>query len=321
MLIQDAAKQFSVHLHAERGCSRATVEAYRGDIAAFLRYLEETDGHRGCAGQERSPAHRAADEQQGCAARFAVEQVTVETARGWIAHMADRGLKPATRARRLSCLRSLFEFLIDIGAAATNPFRRVRMPKKDHQPPTYLSPDECRRLLAATDDNHYTVLAFRDRAALSLLLFAGLRRSELLGLRVGDVDLQQRTLRVRVGKGQRGRVLPLAEAAAEAVADWLELRPEGTTHDALLTTRGGAAMCATDLQRMFKRTVQKAGIVREGLTLHKLRHTCATLLLGEGVDIVAIQRLLGHASIESTAVYLHVEMSDLRRAVERHPLG
>ncbi len=296
MLIDDAAREFLVHLDAERGCSPATIQSYRADIRTLRQFLTD-------AGTEPT-----------------VEAVTVKAVREWMAEMAGRGLKAATRARRLAGLRSMLDYLVDCEVLATNPCRRIRSPRKEKQPPIYLSPTECRALLDATDDNHYTCLAFRDRAILCVLMFAGLRRNELVNLKVHDVDVAAGTLRVTVAKGKRGRIVPLAPEALAAVSDWLELRPDGP-HGYLFTTRAGQPMTTKDLHRMFHRTLERSGITREGITLHKLRHTCATLLLQQGVDIATLQRLLGHVSIESTATYLHVEMDDLREAVGRHPLG
>ena len=105
-----------------------------------------------------------------------------------------------------------------------------------------------------------------------------------------------------------------------AVIDWLEFRPE-CEHSSLFTTRAGNPMSVRDLHRMFCRTVGRAGLGGNGITLHSLRHTFAVLLLRAGVDVRSLQRLLGHASLETTAQYLHLQTDDLRAAVDRHPLG
>lgn len=295
MLIENVAREFFVYLDAEKGCSQATVEAYRSDLRLFLRFLQG----------------------DGCPAE--VERVAPDVLRRYLASMSAAGLSASTRGRRLYALRSLWQYLETADLVTENPCRKVSAPRRSQHLPNYLSADECARLLAACDDNHYADLAFRDRALLTVLVYQGLRRAEVLGLQMGDVDLEAMTLLVRRGKGGTSRLLPLAEQAANAVADWLEMRPDCPT-GALFVTRGGHPMSVKDLQRMFRRTVYRAGL-REGITLHTLRHTFATLLLREGVDVRTLQRLLGHASIETTAVYLHVDTEDMRGAVERHPLG
>lgn len=295
MLIQDAAREFFMYLDAEKGCSPATIGAYRSDLKLFLEFLQDA----------------------GCP--LEVEQVTPEVLRRYLAGMSAAGLSASTRARRLYALRSLWQYLETAELITQNPCRKLSAPRRRQQLPNCLSVDECAHLLAACDDNHYVDLAFRDRAILSVLIYQGLRRAEPLGLQLGDVDLGAMTLLVRRGKGGTSRLMPLAEPAAGAVADWLKMRPTCASA-ALFVTRGGRPMSAKDLQRMFRRTVARAGL-REGITLHTLRHSFATMLLREGVDMRTLQRLLGHASIETTALYLHVDTEDLRGAIGRHPLG
>lgn len=296
MLIEDAAREFFVYLDAEKGCSPATIEAYRSDLKLFRKFLR-SDG-----------------------TSQAIEEITPEVLRRYIAAMSSAGLAASTRARRLYALRSLWQYLETADLVSSNPTRKVATPRREQRLPTYLSAEECARLLAACDDNHYVDLAFRDRAILTVLIYQGLRRAELLGLRLGDVNLDAMTLLVRRGKGGKSRLLPLATQTAAAVEDWLEFRPS-SSDGALFVTRGGKPMSPTDLNRMFRRTVERSGVRREDVTLHTLRHTFATLLLKEGVDVRSLQRLLGHASIETTAQYLHLQTEDLRGALALHPLG
>ncbi|NLO04753.1 MAG: tyrosine-type recombinase/integrase [candidate division WS1 bacterium] len=276
MLIEDAAREFFVYLHAEKGCSPATVAAYRSDIKLFCEFLRD---------RETPPE---------------IEAVTQDLLRNYVASMSALGLSPATRARRLHALRSLWRYLELVDLVIENPTRKIATPKRDQRLPSYLSVEEAGALLAACDDNHYVDLAFRDRAILTVLIYQGLRRAELLGLGLNDVDLASLTLLVRRGKGGKSRLLPLAGAAAATIEDWLEFRPHSDS-GALFLTRGGKAMRPTDLNRMFRRTVERSGVRRDDVTLHTLRHTFATLLLKEGVDVRTLQRLLGHSSIETTA--------------------
>ncbi len=271
------------------------VEAYQSDLKLFAGFLQDAG----------LPVE--------------VEQVTTDVLRRYLAGMSAAGLSASTRARRLYALRSLWHYLETTGLVSENPCRKVSAPRRRQHLPNYLTVTECARLLAACDDNHYVDLAFRDRTILVVLMYQGLRRAELLGLQLGDVDLEAMTLLVRRGKGGTSRLLPLAEQAAQAGTDWLEMRPDCAC-SALFVTRGGHPMSAVDLQRMFRRTVDRAGL-REGVTLHTLRHTFGTMLLRQGVDVRTLQRLLGHASIETTALYLHVDAEDLRGAIGRHPLG
>lgn len=296
MLIEHVVREFFVYLKAERGCSPATIDAYRSDLKLFCEFLR-ADG---------TPQE--------------IDAITPAVLRRYIAGMSDDGLAAATRGRRLYALRSLWNYLEQADLVSDNPTRKVATPQREQRLPTYLSAEECARLLAACDDNHYTDLAFRDHAILTVLIYQGLRRAELLQLQIRDVDFAAKTLLVRRGKGGRPRLLPLAESAKLTIDDWLEFRPT-TDNGALFVTRGGNPMRPTDISRMFRRTFERSGVQRRDVTLHTLRHTFATLLLKEGVDVRTLQRLLGHASIETTALYLHLETDDLRGALARHPLG
>ena len=186
-----------------------------------------------------------------------------------------------------------------------HPLARVATPKKQKQIPMYLSFEECQRLLDATDKNHLFLLAFRDKAMLGTFIYTGIRRGELLALTMADVDFEARTLAVRNGKGGKGRVIPLYDELIELLRDWLELRPQ----------------CEHGLQEAFHRAKKAAGIDREGVTIHTLRHTFASSLLQNGADLVSIQRLLAHSSLDTTAIYRHVQMDGLREAVDKHPLS
>jgi site-specific recombinase XerD len=291
-----AAEEFLACLQHEKGCSPLTITAYRSDLSQFLQFL----------GEQRVPA--------------TISNITTVVARQYVASVSRAGRKPATIARRLASLKSLFAYLHDCECIQANPLGRVSTPKLRRRIPNYLTPDECRRLLKATDENHFFDLSFRDRAILATLLYTGIRRAELLALRLTGVDLQTRTLTVRHGKGDRSRVVPLRDDLIALLRDWLELRPD-YDHDLLFTNRIGQPLGKHGLQAAFRRAVKGAAIERRGVTIHTLRHTFASTLLQNGADLVSIQTLLGHTSLDTTAVYLHVQMDGLRETVEKNPMA
>ena len=186
--------------------------------------------------------------------------------------------------------------------------------------PSVLSLEEARRVLRAADDHQCPWMGFRNRAMVAVLLFCGLRRQELADLKLSDVDLRSRWLKVRRGKGGKGRSIPLAPEAAEAINDWLEFRPQ-VDHEYLLTGLGGRRLEKNGLVGVFRAVARRAGVDRKGVSLHTLRHTFASLLLQEGCDLVSIQELLGHADLSTTAIYLHLDAAHLQGAMERHPLS
>ncbi len=152
-------------------------------------------------------------------------------------------------------------------------------------------------------------------------IYAGLRRGELLNLKTGDADLDGRTLRVVRGKGNKTRIIPMVDELKQAIADWLEYRPP-CGHDYLFTTNRGNRIYPSRMQIIWRKTLERSGIKRSGVSMHTLRHSFATLLLQSGrADLVAIQHLIGHSRLGTTAIYLYVDAQQLREAIAAHPLA
>jgi integrase/recombinase XerC len=296
MLMDTAIPGFLLHLVAEKGYSRHTAQSYRSDLRLFCAFLTE-----------RSAARE-------------VEEVTTESVRSWVVEMKTAGLANATIARRLHALRSFWRYLQDVDLTTRDPLRKVATPKKQQSLPRYLKVDELRQLLDAAQRHTVVALAFRNYAMIALLAYTGIRKSELLALKLDDVDLDGARMVVR-GKGSKWRALPLPDEARTAVADWLELRDAGCGHDYLFTTSRGNRIHPSRMQRIWRSILERSGVRRGGVTMHTLRHSMATLLLQSGAcDVVQLQQLLGHSRLDTTAVYLHVEPGSLRKAIEGHPL-
>ena len=296
MDMNSLAQDFVIYLEAERGCSPLTGRAYRSDLRQFVDFLATRE-------------HPTAP-----------DLITTPMVREWIVAMSRAGLNPRTIARHIHARRSFWHYLLDVGAVANDPLRRVSTPKFTQHLPTYLSTQELEALLDAAQRQRTALCAFRDRAMLSVLVFTGMRRGELLALRTGDADLSARTVRIQKGKGRKARIVPLLPRVCEALNDWLEFRPV-CRHGCLFTTSRGNRIHPSRMQVIWKRTLKASGITRPGVSLHTLRHSAATLMLQNGVDLVCIQQLLGHARLDTTAIYLHVELASLRAAMEAHPLA
>jgi len=287
-------REFLVYLEMEKGFSPYTILAYSYDLQHWLNDLRS----------------------QGVP--FEMEAIHPPHLRAFVANMSARGLKPATICRRFNAIRSFWNYLVDSEYTERNPCRRVSTPKKEQCLPVYLSPEEVRLLLAAAEHNHYAELAFRDRAILATFVYTGIRRGELLSLNLDDVNLQERLLIVRKGKGMKERAIPIVDPLAEALSDYLEVRPRAR-HDRLFSTRDKRPLGRTGLTALFRKALKNSGIERKGVTIHKLRHTFATMLLQAGCDLITIQKLLGHNSLETTSMYLHADLRSLRGAVEKLP--
>lgn len=289
-LLQD----FLAYLDAEKGCSPLTLRSYGSDLRQFWQFARANDV-------------------------VALRDVATPLVREWIVSMKREGLASSSIARHVSALRSFWHFLLVSELATHDPLRGVCTPKRKQTVPACLSADEVQLLLTAAERHRNPVISARDFAMVSALVFTGIRRGELLALRMADVNATTRALHVRNGKGGKSRVVPLTDEVLGPVAHWLEMRPGGKT-DAMFTTTYGNRIHPTRMQIIWRRVLRDSGISSEGVTLHTLRHTFATLLLQSGTDLATIQKLLGHTRLDTTAIYLHVGESALAEGVRRHPL-
>jgi integrase/recombinase XerD len=282
------------HLQAERNCSPNTIGAYRGDLARFAAFCS-TAG-----------ANTAGD-------------VRREMVEGWLSHGHNAGNSPGTLARKLSVVRGLFTFLVAEELVPADPTRAIEPVKVPQKLPVVLTEDEARRLLRAPDEA--TPLGLRNRAMLALAYACGLRVSELVGLRLVDLDLEAQRLAV-LGKGRKRRTLPVAPLAVGLVRRYIatarpELDTEGDEH--LFLSRLGGPLTRQMAWKLLQETAAAAGITKP-IGPHTLRHSCATHMHRGGANIRSIQAFLGHASIGTTMRYLHLNVEDLSRGHRRfHP--
>jgi integrase/recombinase XerD len=286
---------FRDHLTVERGLSPHTIAAYMRDLGQADAWLRRRQGGGGLEGAE------------------------VSDLVDWIRSRRAAGLASATMARKLSALRMFFRFLVAEGRRSEDPSRTLETPRPWRSLPRCLPEDEVDALLAAPDPGHPRGL--RDRALLEVLYATGLRVSELLGLRLEDVNVAGGFLLVR-GKGDKERLVPLGERAADALGAYLEQgRPALLKGRSPLVFPGlrGRPLTRQGFWKNLRRLARSAGITR-ALSPHTLRHSFATHLLEHGADLRTVQALLGHADISTTQIYTHVSRERLRRVYERtHP--
>lgn len=287
-------EKFLDTLWMERGLSDNTLTAYRTD----LRALEQCQARFG----RPFPAASEAD---------------------LLAFLASYLDASATStARRLSTLRSFYQYLVRDGGEKTDPSAKIRAPRLGRHLPGVLTENEVEALLEAPDPQ--TPLGLRDRAMLEILYATGLRVSELVCLTFNQVNLRQAVVRVS-GKGNKERLVPLGDVAA----DWLTrfcatARSEiirGAQSDALFPTRRGGAMTRQAFWYLIKRHARNAGI-EKALSPHTLRHAFATHLINHGADLRVVQLLLGHSDISTTQIYTHVASARLKAFhTQHHPRG
>jgi integrase/recombinase XerD len=229
-----------------------------------------------------------------------------------------RGLSSRSVARQVSSVRSFFKFLVREGVLPANPVSEVRAPSIGRPLPKYLTVTEVESLLAAPD--RATPEGMRDRAMLMLMYAAGLRASEVVTLRMENVDANAGFLRV-LGKGGKERVVPVAEAAVAALReyteDWRPMFPAKKATNALFLSRLGRPVTRQTLWNRIARWAREAGI-RTRISPHTLRHSFAGHLLAGGADLRAVQTMLGHADISTTQIYTHVTPERLREIHRKH---
>jgi integrase/recombinase XerD len=290
---------FLAYLEFERGLSRNTLEAYRGDLLQFGRFLER----RG---------------------RTAVDADTVdigdfltELATGDAEH---RPASPATIHRKSACLRSFYRHLRREGIRDSDPTAGLSAPRRSRKLPQVLARGEIDRLLAQPRGTDPTAL--RDRALLELMYACGLRASEAIGLELGDVDFEERVLRAR-GKGSKERIVPIGQAALRAVQVYLERGRPGLVKNGLeahlfVNFRGGK-LTRQGLYKIVRRHAATAGLA-DRMSPHTLRHTFATHLLAGGCDLRSVQEMLGHADVSTTQLYTHLSSERLKAVYfKAHP--
>ena len=225
---------------------------------------------------------------------------------------------PTSISRKLSTLRSFFDYCLKKGAVKTNPAKEVSSPKIPKRIPKFLTVDEVFALIEAPDTA--SAMGRRDRAILELLYASGLRVSELVGLKMSELDIKEGMVRV-LGKGRKERLVPVGEKACEALRQYLELRPALVygDSDAVFINKHGKRISVRSVERMLIKYLKQSGI-NKSVTPHVLRHTFATHLLNAGADMRGIQELLGHTSLSTTQKYTHIGLEKMMEVYDKaHP--
>ena len=299
-----------------------SVKEYNYDINNFLKYM-----------MVHLKITKETDYDKIDISSFSVDdlkKITLEDIHSYISHLAiDNRSKATTRARKISTLRIFFKYLatkekiLDV-----NPAQDLETPKLEKRMPKYLSLEQSQKLLKVSDDENNRNYK-RDFAITTLFLNCGLRLSELVGININDIDFDENKMTV-IGKGNKERVIYLNKSCINAIKDYLSSRPSPSLIKRDSKSSDKALFLSEQKRRISNRTVQLiitkelklAGLGSKNLSVHKLRHTAATLMYQYGnVDIRALQELLGHQSISTTEIYTHVSNEQVRDAIERNPLN
>jgi integrase/recombinase XerD len=315
---------FLAYLELERGLSRNTLDAYRSDLLQFAGYLD----HHGLD---------VLQARHGDLAAFLSELAVGGAA--WVSpaggqdpaaapcqelppglELTRRPVAPATLGRKVACLRSFYRHLRREGTIAHDPTAELRGPRKTQRLPRVLTREEVARLLREPKGTEPRSL--RDRALLELMYACGLRASEAVALELGDVDLEEETLRAR-GKGSKERLVPIGRQAVAAVRAYCERgRPAllgAGIESRLFVNRRGSRLTRQGLYKIVQGHARGAGL-QEKMSPHTLRHTFATHLLAGGCDLRSLQEMLGHADLATTQIYTHLSAERLKDVYfDAHP--
>lgn len=284
---------FLEFLEYEKKYSDNTIKSYEKDLSDFLEYTKIA-----------KKDYR----------KFDYKEVT-----DYLIVLNDKGLKSTSINRHLSSIRSFYEFLLVKGKVQGSPFKLVSGPKKEKKLPNYLKYDEFLDLVNTCDE---TDLGVRNRMILELLFATGIRVSEAVSIKIADIDFKAREIRV-TGKGNKMRIVIFNKVCQEVMSKYvLEARQnllKGKKCDYLLVNHLGNPLTRRGVADILEKIIKKSAI-RHKISPHTLRHTFATLLLNEGMDIREVQELLGHARLSTTSIYTHVSNEELRRVyLNAHP--
>lgn len=315
-------RDFLTYHETIQGHSQKTVDEYFLDLRNFFRYIKIEKG--------RVPRSAELDE-------ITIDDVDLELIKSVrlsdiYAYMSflsrDRvrnaknpgngyGLQASTRARKVSTIRSFYKYLTNKAKLLDeNPMQDLDTPRQKQSLPRYLTLEESIQLLESVDGKN----SERDFCILTLFLNCGLRISELCGLNLTDV--REDRLRV-LGKGNKERIIYLNVACQNAIEDWLEVRSRSGAEDpyALFISRNHTRVTKDGVHYMIKKRLTAAGLDSSKYSAHKLRHTAATLMLQNGVDVRTLQEVLGHEHLNTTQIYTHVNSDSLRDAANSNPLS
>lgn len=317
----DLIRRYAFHKLSIQGCSQKTVEEYLLDLRTFFRFLVAREKDIDPASDEFERI-----DVSGIGLNE-IKKLTSEDIYEFLFYTNnERGNQWAARSRKLSAIRSLYHYLISNKHYLTyNPTADIDSPKPKKSLPKVLSLEESIQLLEAVEQDRDSPYRVRDYAILTLFLNCGLRVSELVGIDLDDLDPDLRSLRV-TGKGNKERIIYLNSACADALGTYREERTSSeyasVTDPALFLSRLNQRISVKTVQAMVYKYLARAGLETKHYSVHKLRHTAATLMYQSGnVDIRVLKDILGHEQLNTTQIYTHVSNKNMQDAMAQNPLS
>ena len=281
-------RDFFNYLYIEKGLSQNTVKSYKRDIDGFLNWSYKLRNTNYINLQE-------ADINK------------------YISFLFESKLKSSSVNRKISSLKALYLFLVKKNLIKNSPVNEIVTPKQEKYLPISMSEDEVDRLLASPDLS--IEIELRDKAMMEMLYATGMRISELLNLKIIDMDTQRCVVKV-IGKGSKERLIPFGESALEALNSYLPLRKNSTSKEVFLSNRG-TKLTRVAFWKRIKIYLSRSNL-KESISPHALRHAFATHLLNRGADLRSVQLLLGHSDLSTTQIYTHIAKQRLGEVLKKH---
>ena len=281
-------RDFFNYLYIEKGLSQNTVESYKKDIDSFLSWSYELDNLNFINFQEAE-------------------------INNYISFLFESKLKSSSVNRKISSLKALYLYLIKKNIINNSPVSEIVTPKQEKYLPISMSEDEVDKLLASPDLS--IEIEVRDKAMIEMLYATGMRISELLNLKIIDMDINRCVVKV-LGKGSKERLIPFGESALEALNSYFSVRKNSTSKEVFLSNRG-SKLSRVAFWKRIKIYLSRANL-KESISPHTLRHAFATHLLNRGADLRSVQLLLGHSDLSTTQIYTHIAKQRLGEVLKKH---
>jgi len=280
-------RSFLDSLYIEKGLSKNTVSSYKNDISSFLSWLNKK--------------------------QINYQQVSGNNINEFISNLFNSGLKSSSINRKISSIKHFYLFLSKKKIIKYSPADEIETPKQEKYLPISMSEDEVERLLSSPNSNR--IIERRDKAMIEILYATGMRISELVNLKLTDVDFNRSVLKV-FGKGSKERLVPYGEKAAEALDIYLRDRKRSDSKNVFLSNRGSQITRGAFWQRI--KIYIKRENLKSSISPHTLRHAFATHLLNRGADLRSVQILLGHSDLSTTQIYTHIAKQRLGEILKKH---
>lgn len=286
--MKEKISDFLIYMDKLRNSSKHTLRAYKRDLLDFYEYIKKNN--------------------------FDYKNISRNSLRGFLIELREKGLDKRSISRKISSIRSFYKFLLKDGAIEKNPLVSLELPKIDKKLPTFLTEEEVIKLINAP--NEKTLIGFRDKLILIFLYSTGMRVSEIVSLKVSQLDLNKGEV-IITGKGKKDRVIFLTEELKELINEYLNRRKKNS--NVLFINRNGKPLTDKGIRLLVEKYAKKV-VPYKKVTPHTLRHTFATHLLTNGADLRVVQELLGHTKLSTTQIYTHLTKENLKKIYDNfHP--